>query len=152
VVEAITAATVNAFEELCQTPVVSDAPFFTHTAPGTDEVTAAITLQRTVPGRLLVCFPGPVLAALAGRYLAGESPLSREMADDAAGEFANVIAGQTKTMLKGTPFHFHLSPPRVGPPPQPADDAEFLALPFDCDAGRFTVRVHLPPCDEAATT
>ena len=33
-------------------------------------------------------------------------------ADDAAGEFANVIAGQAKTMLKGTVYHFNLSTPQ----------------------------------------
>ena len=47
------------------------------------------------------------------RYLPEGTALTDEMIDDVAGEFANVIAGQAKTILKGTPYHFTLSTPVV---------------------------------------
>jgi len=53
-------------------------------------------------------------------------------------------------MLKGTPYHFHLSPPRVGTgTSRPDDPLELLVLPFDSDAGEFTVHFQLPPCEGA---
>jgi CheY-specific phosphatase CheX len=145
VIEAFTAATVTAFEELCRTPVVPGAPFVAPVRPFTHQVAAEIDLRRAVPGLLVLAFPQPVLDALAARYLPDEVSISPDIAGDAAGEFANVIAGQAKTMLKGTLYHFNLSTPRLA---APDDGREFLVLPFDCDAGAFSVCVHLPPCEE----
>lgn len=152
VVEVFTAATVTAFEELCQTPVVPGEPYLTHTGSTAVRVAAEITLRRAVPGRLIIDFPRPVLEALVGRYIPSGERITPDIADDAAGEFANVIAGQAKTMLKGTHYHFTLSTPRVGQiVPTPAEGTEFLVLPFDSEAGTFTLRVHLPPCEEPGT-
>lgn len=149
VVEAIVAATLTAFEELAQTPLIPGEPYSTRTNPPADRVTAEITLRRAEPGRLLVVFPRPALEVLAARYLPLGTPLANEIVDDTAGEFANVIAGQTKTMLKGTLYHFTISTPRVGPLVNPIDAGrEFLVLPFDFDAGRFAIYVLLPPCEE----
>jgi CheY-specific phosphatase CheX len=144
VIAAVTAATVTTFEELCQTPVVPGEPYQSRIISNVDAVTAEITLRRAVPGRLVLAFPRQVLAVLASRYLPGET-ITPEIADDTAGEFANVIGGQAKTMLHGTPFHFHLSTPRVGVATSTTTDApEFLVLTFDCDAGNFAVHVYLP--------
>ncbi|MFO0821785.1 MAG: chemotaxis protein CheX [Gemmataceae bacterium] len=146
VVEAIVASTVTVFEELCQTAVSPGEPCPSRRTPGPDEITAHITLRRAIPGWLSLAFPRPVLAVLAGRYLPGEA-ITAEIADDVAGEFANVIAGQAKTTLKGTPYHFHLSTPRVGPHVYDSD-SESIAMPFKSDAGVFVIRVQLPACDE----
>ena len=145
VVAAFTAATVTTFEELTQTSLVPGEVYLTRTTPPVDWVTAAITLRRAAEGRLMVAFPRPVLEALTARYLGDRTPLTPELVDDAAGEFANVIAGQAKTMLRGTPYHYALSTPRLGKDGDPpGTEMEFLALPFHTDIGRFTVLVALP--------
>jgi CheY-specific phosphatase CheX len=144
VIDAVTAATVTTFEELCQTSIVPGEPYLSRIIPIVDAVTAEITLRRAVPGRLVLAYPRQVLGVLASRYLPGEA-ITPEIADDAAGEFANVIAGQIKTMLHGTPYHFHLSTPHVGVTASSATEApDFLVLTFDCDAGIFAVHVYLP--------
>ena len=104
-IEAFVAATVTTFEELTGSTVVARAPFLLDRHVVMD-VTANVVLRHDPPGRMRLLFPLSVLEALADRYLAGAAPLTAELVDDAAGEFANVIAGQAKTMLKGTPEHF----------------------------------------------
>lgn len=141
VLEAFTAATVTAFQELTATAVAVTEP---ERAPSSD-VIAVIPLRRAVPGRLVLAMPGPVLAALAGRYLPAEVALTADLLDDSAGEFANVIAGQAKTMLKGTPYHFHLSPPQVSrSPAMRAADGVPLSLAFTADVGTFLLDIELP--------
>jgi CheY-specific phosphatase CheX len=70
-------------------------------------------LLRDPPGTLALVLASDTAANLAARYLPTGTALSSEIIDDVAGEFANVIAGQAKTILKGTPYRFHLSTPEV---------------------------------------
>jgi CheY-specific phosphatase CheX len=136
IAEAAAAAVQTAFEEMCQTPVVPGP-----VAESTNEIVAVIALKRTPPGKLCLAFPAAVLETLARRYLPEEPP-SEELFRDAAGEFANVVAGQLKTCLKGTPFHFDLSTPTVGDATGPF--IEPIQLGFECDAGTFRLDVDLP--------
>ena len=66
---------------------------------------------------------------------------------DAAGEFANMIAGQAKTMLKGTPYHFTLSPPTVlrntTSALGPVDRASSV-MTFDSELGLLRIVMFLP--------
>src|SRR5262245_56838928 len=109
---AFVAATTTAFQELTNTEVTAKDPF-TLDRLLTQDVSATIMLRHDPPGRLILSFPLPVLEALVGRYLDGAATLTPELLDDAAGEFANVISGQAKTILKGTPEHYWLSTPVV---------------------------------------
>lgn len=87
--------------------------------------------------RLVVGFPEATAAALARRILAGVAvELSAEMIRDCMGEVANVVAGQAKTLLVGSPFHFTLSTPTVltGNLSAPPGSREIV---FDSDAGEF---------------
>lgn len=142
VTEAFTQATTIALEELARTFLVSGEPYISSSDQAVGWVNAEITLRRTVEGLLVLAFPRSVLDLLAGRYLIDDPPLTPELIDDAAGEFANVIAGLAKTMLKGTPYHFTLSTPKVGLA-STSTDCEFLVLPFDSDAGQFNVLISL---------
>src|SRR5262249_7528783 len=109
-----------------------------------------ITLKRRLPGRLVCTFPRAVLEALTRRYLPAGVSLTPEIVDDTAGEFANVIAGQAKTMLKGTPYHYALTTAVVGRGPIPPADLEGecgqLLFLFETDVGGFGVQVVLPSC------
>lgn len=113
VVDALVAATTTTFQELCDVAVSPRGPVEKLAALPSADVYATIRLLREPEGLLICGFPLAVLDALVSRYLPPGTPLTREILDDAAGEFANVIAGQTKTLLKGTPNHFSLSTPKV---------------------------------------
>jgi CheY-specific phosphatase CheX len=150
VVNAFTAATVTAFQELTETPVRLREPVLVSGTPAKGDVCAFITLKRRLPGRLVCTFPRAVLGALTRRYLPAGVALTPEIVDDTAGEFANVIAGQAKTMLKGTPYHYALTTPVVNRGPIPPADLEGesrqLLFLFDTDMGSFAVQVVLPSC------
>lgn len=144
VVEAVLAATTTAFEELCQTPVVSREPYLATECPVPDAVSARIILQRAVPGLLTLSFPRPMLEVLTSRYLPDGTSVTSDLADDAAGEFANVIAGQIKTMLKGTPYHFSLTAPEIGMVGGKCNgESNSLTFLFDTDVGGFAVQLRL---------
>jgi CheY-specific phosphatase CheX len=114
VTDAFRQATLNAFSELFQLDVMClDA---TVTAPGNPTetiVTATINLVRPDPSWLTIRLTESVARGLAQRYLPPGTPLDREVIGDTIGELANVVAGQSKTALKGTPYHFLLSIPTV---------------------------------------
>ena len=76
-------------------------------------IAARLRLLRQHPGELLLELAEPSARKLAARYLPPDTQLAADLIDDTVGEFANVIAGQAKTVLKGTPFHFSLSTPTV---------------------------------------
>jgi chemotaxis protein CheX len=101
------------------------------------DVTARIRLSGTRQGELVLCLPTATATALAERVLAGAAAVDPAMVLDCMGELANVIAGQAKTLLYGTPDHFMLSPPTVtagDAGPIPADDA---CVRFGSEVGEF---------------
>jgi CheY-specific phosphatase CheX len=90
---------------------------------------------------------------LAVRYLPEGTFLTEDLIDDVAGEFANVIAGQAKTILKGTPYHFSMSTPVVT---RAATLSQLLlvadakrTMPLAAELGRVLLLVDLPPCPNA---
>lgn len=88
----------------------ADAVAVTEAGP---RIAARLRLLRRHPGELLLELAEPSAVKLAARYLPPDTQLAADLIDDTVGEFANVIAGQAKTVLKGTPFHFSLSTPTV---------------------------------------
>jgi CheY-specific phosphatase CheX len=142
-VEAFVAATTTAFQELANTDVAVREPRAVDRNL-TCDVRATVVLRHDPPGQLTLSFPLPVLEALVRRYLDGAESPTPELLDDAAGEFANVIAGQAKTALKGTPDHYWLSTPivqRSTPPAPISETGNIMTLYFDCDAGTFTLQI-----------
>jgi CheY-specific phosphatase CheX len=146
VLEAFVAATTIAFQELTQTSVSAREPFVL-CRPLTLDVTATVLLRHEPPGQLVLSFPLPVLSDLVERYVAGAAAITPELLDDAAGEFANVIAGQAKTMLKDTPAHYWLSTPVVARSASTnlpfSLGSSAVAWVFDCDSGTFTLQLYL---------
>jgi CheY-specific phosphatase CheX len=142
-IEAFVAATTTAFQELTNTETVAREPFVVDRLL-TRDVNATVVLRHDPPGRLILSFPLLVLEAFVSRYVAGAATLTPELLDDAAGEFANVIAGQAKTILKGTPEHYWLSTPvvsRAAASLAHPEGASIVTLFFDCDAGTFVLQV-----------
>jgi CheY-specific phosphatase CheX len=114
-------------------------------ADGSAGVSAQIRLTTAAGGawRLVMSFPPALAALLAGRILAGTGAAgAADMVRDCAGEVANVVAGQAKALLVGSPYHFTLSVPTVAAGP-PASAPGGWVIRFDSDAGPFTA--HLFP-------
>jgi CheY-specific phosphatase CheX len=130
VVAAFTNAAVTAFEEMTQTSVVPVEPRLGQ-LPTEANFSAAIRLLREQEGLVIVAVPKAVLTVLASRYLPNAAPNDALLAD-LAGEFANVIAGQAKTMLKETAYHFRLSTPQSV---NPHEVKESQLLTFESDVG-----------------
>lgn len=114
VANAFTEAAITALRELIALEA-SPAPPESETAStaGETSICAQIDLLREAPGKMALMLAASTAAKVAERYLPAGAILSSEIVNDVAGEFANVIAGQAKTLLKGTPQHFSLSTPKV---------------------------------------
>jgi CheY-specific phosphatase CheX len=146
VLEAFTAATVTTFLELTSTDIFLRMPALLSATPTDGDVNATIDLRREPPGRLTCSFPQDVLESLAQRYLPPGTSLTSEILDDMAGEFTNVIAGQAKTMLKGTEYHYTISPPIINRGPIRTlgpNQCDYILLIFDSHCGPFAVQFSL---------
>lgn len=111
IAEAFTEAAITTLRELVQVEALPSAAD-TEAISG-PVIVATIQLLRASPGSFSLVLPESVASQLATRYLPPGAQLTPEMIGDVAGEFANVIAGQAKTMLKGTNYHFNLSTPTI---------------------------------------
>lgn len=143
---AFSSAVITTLQELVQVEAFCDDA--THETPSTINgpvVIATIHLLRDSPGSMSLVLTTDTAAKLASRFLPAGVVLTPEIIDDVAGEFANVIAGQAKTMLKGTPHHFNLSMPAVSRADDgwshPAQPIPNVSLRFNCELGEFLLQV-----------
>lgn len=157
VLDAFTSATITALQELTRLEAVTEPtwPASQDLPPG-PIVSATIALRRAVPGRLTLVLNATTALGLAARYLpdlSDPTELTDDLIDDVVGEFANVIAGQAKTILKGTPYHFTLSSPEVTRPLPPARSSDFAdltpAVSLMTELGQVLLLLNLPPCPDA---
>jgi chemotaxis protein CheX len=126
------------------------------TSPGVREVYASasfrplgdvmvlIKLRPEPEGLLVLGMPGRTASVLANRVL---SQPDEGLIRDCVGEFANVIAGQAKTLLGESPYHFTFSTPTIMTGPEFEAIANSLGecsvISFACDAGDFTLQLRL---------
>lgn len=114
-------------------------------APG--ELAAVVPVATAAgPGFVALHFSATGANELARRVLAAAGLGDGDDAtlNDCLGEVANVVAGQAKTLLHGTPYHFTLATPSVVSGGAAPEGDETLVLTFDSEVGRFTLRAHLP--------
>lgn len=108
------------------------------------DISAELDLTSGSAGCLVVSFPAATAAVVADRVLrevAGEP--DTEMIRDCVGEVANVIAGQAKALLAATHHRFSFTPPMLIDGPHRPTFADRLVIPFDTDAGPFTLQLCL---------
>jgi CheY-specific phosphatase CheX len=74
--------------------------------------------------------------------------LNDGIVNDVAGELANVIAGQAKTMLKGTPYHFTMSIPAVSRRAG-CEHSPGVAITFAVETSLLLLLIDLAPCPGA---
>jgi CheY-specific phosphatase CheX len=113
VIEAFTLSAISAVREQMQLEAFPAGASTGAAVLAGDSIVAAMRLQRTIPGTLTLVLPRMTAQQLAEAYLPAGTELTDEIIRDVAGELANVIGGQAKTILKESPYHFALSIPTV---------------------------------------
>jgi CheY-specific phosphatase CheX len=173
VVDAFQSAALTVLQELTQIEALPEqVSLALGSMPSGEVVLAAIRLLRQRPGTFTLVLTTDTASQLAARYLPEGTQLTEEMIDDVAGEFANVIAGQAKTILKGTLYHFTMSTPVVtrperltpspvlasqplSPAPHPGEGPgrgvvkPLLVTSLTSEVGRVVLLLDLPPCPNA---
>lgn len=140
-VGAFTSAAQTAFLEWARTEVCPG-----DVTPGAPPAawTAVLAVRAAWGGFLVLQSSAAPARELARRVLAeaGTEP-DEDMTRDCLGELANVIAGQAKALLSGTPLAFNLTPPRVTPGATLPDlpGGEWRAVALGCELGEVWMRV-----------
>jgi CheY-specific phosphatase CheX len=153
VVEAFISAAITALQELMQFEALVEELSAVLALEMTNVVSATVRLVRTEPGKLTVVLTEESASRLAARFLPKETLLTEEIVNDVTGEIANVIAGQAKTTLKGTPYHFKMSTPVVARESSVSDPAGVVATTLVAsltfESGRMKLFVNLSACPGA---
>jgi len=145
-IEAVT----TTLREMAGADVVVRDSFRADGDQGLADVTAVLRLIAGTEGRLVLSFPWGTAAALARRVLADSGgELSEEMMRDCVAELLNVVAGQAKALLFGTPRHFTLATPTILTE-VPIDTGGRLVVRFGSDVGEFNLHLN-PPLETAGT-
>jgi CheY-specific phosphatase CheX len=109
------------------------------------DIAIVVRLASATLAFLVLSFPQRTAAALAGRMLAGVSAVVDEpLVRECVGEIGNVVAGQAKALLAGTPYQFVFSLPEViigVSDDQPAPGLDCLVIDFMGDPGEFALRL-----------
>lgn len=148
VIEAFTSSAVTALEELTELVALPTDGLPNKTTLVDDAVVAVVRLLRPVPGTMTLVLPTDTARRLSEAYLPAGTELTDEIINDVAGELANVIAGQAKTILKGTPYHFTLSIPVVSRRPG-SGQLPGVAITLAVDTTLLLLLVELGPCPGA---
>jgi chemotaxis protein CheX len=111
------------------------------------DIASVLGLLSGVEGFLVLGFPERTAAALARRILAGATEeVDENLIRDCVGEIANVVAGQAKAILAGTPYHFDFSLPGVvtGAKELPTRQRlDCFVVAFRSDQGDFSLQLFL---------
>jgi chemotaxis protein CheX len=145
-VEPFITAMHTALGEMATTEVAVRVVCQTSSLPVSSNISVAIRLTSANEAWLVLSFPERTAAILSSRILTGVTAnVDHQLLVDCVSEIGNVVAGQAKALLAGTPFHFAFSLPRVI-----AGDDDFghlagrncVVVSFDCDAGDFALRLY----------
>jgi chemotaxis protein CheX len=144
--EPFRAAVEVALREWANTEVVVRQVDHQGRPPAADDISAMIALRGACDRSLVLSFPARTAAGLAGRILADvRQDVEDALIGDCLGEVANVVAGQAKALLAGTPDAFVFSTPTVvvGPRPEilPHQGGQCLAITFSSDVGDFALQL-----------
>lgn len=148
-VEPFITATRTALGEMANTEVVVLAVCQISSHPALKDISIAIRLTSATEAWLVLSFPERTAVTLSSRILAGvPADMDQQLLGDCVAEIGNVVAGQAKALLAGTPFQFVFSLPRliIG-----VNDFGHLAglnclvVAFDCNAGDFALRLYWQP-------
>jgi chemotaxis protein CheX len=146
-VEPFITATRSALGEMAGTEVVVRTVYQKALRHTLGDIAAVLGLQAATEGFLVLGFPRRTAADLAGRILAGVTQeVDENLIRDCVGEIANVVAGQAKAILAGTPYRFTFSLPEVvvgAKELRPSPSLVCLVVAFSSDLGEFDLQLFL---------
>jgi chemotaxis protein CheX len=110
------------------------------------DISVSVELKSEMEESFVLRFPHSTAAALAGRILAGAvHDINEDLIRDCMGEIANVIAGQAKAIMAGTPSQFTFALPRVAQEAiieaTPGQNRVCQTVSFHSDLGMFALQV-----------
>lgn len=123
----------------------------------TGDVSAVVGLVSPAEGSLVLSFSERAAQMLANRVLAdvGIEP-DDNLIRDCVGEVANVVAGQAKGALAGTPYYFVYAPPTVvagrGHEVRHRPGVPCLVIEFASSAGEIQLQLSVSASSEASET
>jgi chemotaxis protein CheX len=109
------------------------------------DMSAVLALPTARAGSLILSFSALTAESLGRRIFAEvKSTLTPELIQDCVGEVGNVVAGQAKALLAGTPYHFNFSPPMIATTNGERfnRDATSVAIAFDSDIGNLALQLY----------
>src|SRR5262249_12312973 len=113
-VEALITAVSTALGEMARTDVSAHKVQRGTVPRALEELGVAVPLQSRTQSMLMLVFPGATALALATRILPDTAqPIDEWLVRDCMSEIANVVAGQAKALLAGTPHEFTFALPKV---------------------------------------
>jgi chemotaxis protein CheX len=113
-----------------------------------DALNAVVPITSSSFRTLILSFPQDTALGLAKRILPEPEKIDETLVQDCVAEIANVVAGQAKALLAGTPYQFTFSLPRIveGAYPPPFEQGEIvLVIALRCDQGEFSLGIVLVP-------
>ena len=112
---------------------------------GMGDLSVTLTLTQSLEGLLILSYSAGTAEALARRILADVAEqLDPAMIADCMGEIANIVAGQAKALLHGTPNHFLFSTPKITLGEEGMAFKEgmtSLVLALECEQGAFALQL-----------
>jgi chemotaxis protein CheX len=148
-VEPFVTATRTALGEMANTEVVVRTVCQIASPLALGDISVAIRLTSATEGWLVLSFLERTAVMLSSRILTGvTADLDHQLLGDCVAEIGNVVAGQAKALLAGTPFRFAFALPQVI-----VDVNDFghlagfncLVVAFECNAGDFALRLYWQP-------
>ena len=119
----------------------------TKSLPLTESITGVIGLAGTHKGVLAIHIPNKVAMAITSSFLGMDVDEINEDVEDAIGELANMLGGNVKSILSENGRDINLSLPSTITGRQydfqPTKDADRIIIPFQCEAGEFSIDLQL---------
>jgi chemotaxis protein CheX len=146
--EPFTTATSVTLREMAGTEVTTQSVYQTASYKMFGDISAVLGFLSPREGTLVLSFPEAAAEDLVGRILAGvtDDP-DADLVRDGVGEVANVIAGQAKALLAGTPYQFTFSTPTIvsgaGHEIRHQPGMPCLVIAFGSDVGDFALQICL---------
>jgi chemotaxis protein CheX len=143
IVEPFVQAVQAALSEMAGTEVMVQSVYRSRRHSRLGDIEVAIDLTSSEPRVLVLSFLHKTAANLAGQMLPeNAAELDENLIRDCMGEIANVVAGQAKSLLAGTPHQFTFSLPQVLASSENLHQGlESLVITFLCDQGAFALRL-----------
>lgn len=113
------------------------------------DISGIMGLSGDVAGAIVVSFEKDAACKIIANMLGEEKPEMDNEVKDGIGEIVNLIAGQAKTMLAETQYHFKVSIPTTiigsGHEIKHVKGVPCIVAKFDIDGSIFTVEVSIAP-------